>query len=514
MSLLCNGCSIYVLFLEKLTMIKTKLYLCICTCAILFLFFTHLHSINAQERVSDKIFKAGASTTNITPYLGGGIVGNFGGPPEAKYVHDELHNRCLILDDGTTKLVFVVVDNIGLKRNLIDKAKKLIKNETGIPKENILISATHTHSSVSAGGEGPKRGSYSDNEDVFDQYQEFVIRRIVDAVSIAMYNLEPATIGWGVGSVPEHVFVRRWIMKKPTINPFGEYDTVVKNPFPWKGEKHKPESTPDPDLSFISIKSTCGRPIALLANYSLHYVGGVPRNHISADYFAVFADRIQELLGADRQNPPFVGIMTNGTSGNVTNNNFGGPIEKNPAYKKMKIVAEDVAREVFRIENKIKYYNWVALDAVCNEITLKVRKPDENLIKRSKDVLNRPDSIKPIHNLEKSYAGIALNMLKWPDYINVVLQTFRIGSLGIAAIPFETFAETGIEIKGKSPFETTFTIGLANGTYGYLPTPENHELGGYETWIGTNKVEKEASLKIVENVIESFNLMQQNINNK
>jgi len=481
--------------------------------AIFFLFFNHLQSINAQTGNGDnKIFKAGASTTNITPYLGSGIVGNFGNPPEATYVHDELHNRCLILDDGTTKLAFVVVDNISLKRNLIDKAKKLIENETDIPKENILISATHTHSSVSAGGKGAKRGSFSDDEDVFDQYQEFVIRRIADAVSIAIYNLEPARIGWGVGSVPQHLFVRRWFMKEPAINPFGEYDKVVENPFPRKGEKLKPESDPDTDVIFISVKSTDGRPIALLANYSLHYVGGVPKNHISADYFAVFADRIQELLGADRQNPPFVGIMTNGTSGNVTNNNFAA-LESNPAYKKMRIVAEDVAREVFRVENGINYNDWVSLDAVCNEITLEVRKPDEKLLKRSRDVLNRPDSIKPVHSLENSYAANVINLLKWPDSIDIVLQTFRIGNLGVAAIPFETFAETGFEIKGKSPFDTTFTIELANGSYGYLPTPENHKYGGYETWWSTNKVEKEASVKIVENIIDSFILMQKKTNN-
>jgi hypothetical protein len=296
-------------------------------------------------------------------------------------------------------------------------------------------------------------------------------------------------------------------MKEPTINPFGEYDEVVENPFPRKGEKLRPESDPDTDVTFISVKSMDDKPIALLANYSLHYVGGVPKSHISADYFAVFADRIQELLGADRQDPPFVGIMTNGTSGNVTNNNFAA-LESNPAYKKMGIVAEDVAREVFRVENGIDYNDWVSLNAICNEITLNVRKPDEKLIKRSRDVLSRPDSIKPAHNLENSYAAKVINMLEWPDDIDIVLQTFRIGDLGIAAIPFETFAEIGFEIKEKSPFKTTFTIELANGSYGYLPTPENHKLGGYETWWSTNKVEKEASTKIVKNLIESFNSMQ------
>ncbi|NLB26859.1 MAG: hypothetical protein GX820_09240, partial [Bacteroidales bacterium] len=267
----------------------------------------------------------------------------------------------------------------------------------------------------------------------------------------------------------------------------------------------EPAAKPDPEVSFISVKSTGGRPIALLANYSLHYVGGVPTGHISADYFPIFADRIQELLKADRQDPPFIGIMSNGTSGDANNINFRGPAEKNPPYAKMKKVAEDVAREVYRAHSKITFLDWVPLKAAANDLNLQVRKPDENMINRAKGVLQRPDNIKPVHGLEKIYAQFMIEMLDWPDNIEAVIQTFRIGDLGIAAIPFEVFAETGMEIKEKSPFASTFTIELANGWYGYLPTPEQHELGGYETWLGSNRVEKEASVKIVKTIINLLN---------
>ena len=96
-------------------------------------------------------------------------------------------------------------------------------------------------------------------------------------------------------------------------------------------------------------------------------------------------------------------------------------------------------------------------------------------------------------------------MKEWPEKIDVILQTFKVGDLGIAGIPFEVFAETGLEIKARSPFANSFTIGLANGGYGYLPTPEQHQMGGYETWMSVNKVEKEASRKIVTEVLKLFN---------
>lgn len=453
-----------------------------------------------------KVFKAGAATANITPFLGGALIGNWNDPSSTE-VHDELHVRCLILDDGTTKLVFVVADVLGLHQDLTDAAIRLISERMDIPSSNIIISAIHTHSAVSAMGRGEKRRSWDYNS-TFDPYQEFVIHRIADVVQLAANHLEPAQIGWGSVAVPEHVFVRRWKMKKPVINPFGEYDKVVMNPGHSNSNKLAPAAVPDPDVSFISVKSTEGRHIALFANYSLHYVGGTLKGHISADYFAVFCDRIQELLDAGRQDPPFVGIMSNGTSGDINNINFGGSPEKNVPYAKMKYVGRDVAQKVFEASGSIAYHDWVPLKAKQKEVTLKVRKPDEKMVEQAKIILARPDSIKSLHSLEKTYAARTLNQLKKPDQVSIRLHVFGIGDLGVASIPFEVFAETGLEVKAKSPFKQTFVVGLADGYWGYLPTPAQHELGGYETWLSTNNVELKASEKIVSELLKQFSLIK------
>ena len=450
------------------------------------------------------VFRAGASTANITPPLGSGIVGNFGIPPPANYVHDELHARSLVLDDGTTKLVFVVVDNVGIIREVFDEAKRLIVEETKIPTAQILISSDHTHSASSASGIGEIRGGWNAGRPL-DDYQRFLVRRIADGVRIAVNNLEPARIGWGAGNVPQHLFNRRWKMKNPVVNPFGDMDQVLMNPGIKNPELLEPAGSTDPQVSFISVQSLKGRPIGILANYSLHYVGGVPKDHISADYFAVFADRIQELLKADRQDPPFVGIMSNGTSGDVNNINFRGPAEKHEPYAKMRIVANDVAHEVLRVYQTIQHKDWVPLGAAQSELNLKVRRPSSEMIAYAQKVLAKPDTETPVHRLEKTYAERTMQMNGWPENIDVLMQTFRIGELGVAAVPFEVFTEIGLEIKAKSPFKSSFTIELANGSYGYLPTPEQHQLGGYETWLGTNKVEKEASRKIVTEILKLFN---------
>ena len=88
---------------------------------------------------------------------------------------------------------------------------------------------------------------------------------------------------------------------------------------------------------------------------------------------------------------------------------------------------------------------------------------------------------------------------EYPARVPLILQALRIGDLAISAIPCEVFVEIGLEIKKKSPFATTFTTSLANGYNGYLPTPEHHRLGGYETWRARSSyLEIEASPKIVE----------------
>ena len=88
----------------------------------------------------------------------------------------------------------------------------------------------------------------------------------------------------------------------------------------------------------------------------------------------------------------------------------------------------------------------------------------------------------------------------------IILQAVRVGDVGVTSIPCEVFTEIGLRLKKQSPLKPSFTMELANGHYGYLPTPRQHELGGYETWMGTNNLEIEASDKI-EAVLRD--LMQQ-----
>jgi neutral ceramidase len=467
---------------------KLKIWLIVAVAVVL--------TLSADAADKPRVFRAGAATSNITPKLGTSINGNMQDKP-ASHIHDELHARCLALDDGTTKLVFVVNDSCMIPREVFDEAKAIVNRETGLPKENMMMSATHAHSAATAAS------VFQSNADV--EYQKFLAVRIADGVRRALNNLAPAKIGWGVGSEPNQVFNRRWKMKPGTVlkNPFGGEDQVKMNPGVKNPNLLEPTAPTDPQVSVVSLQTLEGKPLAVLANYSLHYVGGVGPGHISADYFGAFADRVQELLAADRQDPPFVAMMSNGTSGDINNVNFRDGQEKQPPYGQIKLVANAVATEAARVVKGIKYQDWVSLGAAQKEITLGVRKPTAEEVTRAKEIMSRAKNIPRMDTQEEIYARETVQMNDYPAQVKAIIQAFRIGEVGVCAIPCETFVEIGLELKQKSPFKPTFTVSLANGYNGYLPTPAAHKAGGYETWRAKSSyVEVEASPKITATLYE------------
>jgi neutral ceramidase len=424
--------------------------------------------------MADQQFRAGAATSNITPPLGLSLNGGMS-DRSAQTIHDELHARCLVMDDGQTKLAIVVCDSCMLPRAILDEAKHLAHGHTGIPLDQMLVSATHTHTAPTA------TGVFQSDPDA--AYGQFLAVRIADGIRRAAHNLVPAQAGWGIGRVADQVFNRRWRMKDDykMVDPFGRTDRVRMNPPRASAELVEPAGPIDPEVGVLAVQTAQGRPLALLANYSLHYVGGVVGGHVSADYFGVFADRVQQLLSADRLDPPFVAMMSNGTSGNINNVNFRQPGVSRPPYAQMRIVADALAQETKRVVDAIEYRDQVPLAMREAHLRLARRPTPKDEVERAKFILSQADG-PTLKGVEQIYARETVLLNEYPPYAETLVQALRVGDLGIATSPCETFVETGLAIKQASPLKPTFTIELANDYRGYLPTAEQHKLGGYETW--------------------------------
>ncbi len=450
------------------------------------------------------LLMAGAATSNITPELGGEVVGGFA-PYPCSNIHDELHARCLVLDDGKTKLALVVCDLLGLHRSVTEKARQLIEKESGIPAANVLISGTHTHSAVNALG-GPVRGYFSDLE--LTDYQKFVARRIADGVRRAVNLLRPAEIAFGAVDVPEHVHIRRWFLKEGSMppNPFGKIDKVKMNPGAGNPALVEPAGEPDPTISIIALREPGGRLISVYSAYSLHYVGGVTGADISADYYGVYCEALKKLQASGGDYPPFVAMMANGTSGDANNINFRNPQPSKKPYEQMRYVAEDVATKVNGALAKLTWQNSATLAARYRELNVKWRKVPDELIAWAKEIEAKAPRIQGGKaDLPLAYAGRVQRLAKASPETKFATQVLRIGDVCIGSSPCETFAETGVEFRKRNPFAKSFMVELANGYYGYMPTPRHFELGGYETWPGTNNLEPQASVKMMDALLEMAN---------
>lgn len=435
-----------------------------------------LPAFTVYSESNDKpIFRAGVATSNVTPWMGLSLAGHMRDRKVAA-VHDELHVRALVLDDGHTQLVFVTVDSCMVPRAIFDEAKSMIGESIGVAPTQMLMAATHSHTAPCA---TPVFQSDPDPE-----YTRFLTRRIADAVIRAHHELAPARIAHGSASMPEEVFNRRWHMKPGTAgaNPFGSIeDTVKMNPPRGSANLIRPAGPIDPEIAYLAVEYLDGEPMALLANYSLHYIGGTYANEVSADYFSIFADHLSELLGVAQGSKPFIGMMSNGTSGDINNIDFSKEGVRQEPYEQMTLVAHKAAERVHASYPDLEFQEWVELGAVQREIDLGVRLPSDREVEEAHDIIALADGPEMV-SYPEIYARETVLLSEYPPKVPVILQVMRIGDLAITAIPCEVFVEIGLTLKKKSPFSQTFTMELANGYNGYLPTAEQHQHGGYETW--------------------------------
>jgi neutral ceramidase len=446
---------------------------------------------------ADGMLRAGAAAVDISPRefplnMPGGFAANM-----AESVHDPLHARALVLSDGETTVAMVVVDSLGVAPEVIEESKEIASRETGIPMNRMLVCSTHTHS-------GPP-SNVTDGDSPAAAYRKVLVQGIADAMIQAKAGLQPASVGAASHPVAEEVFNRRWYLKpgKMPLNPFGELDTVKMNPGTSPDVLDRPAGPTDPDITILSVRNEQRRPLALFANYSLHYVGGTPRGQVSADYFGEFARLMPARLRAGDE---FVAMMSNGTSGDINNIPFLVTRAPRETFEQIRIVARKAADAAWTAHGKIERHETdVPLGMVERKVDLTYRRPTAEQVAKAKEVLgiDDPEKIDQLPRLAQHYArNVVRAAERSEETLTVTLQAIRIGDLAVCAIPFEAFVQIGLELKAASPLPQTMVIGLANGRHGYLPTPEHHRLGGYETWLGTNVVDEQSSVIITGQLLE------------
>ncbi len=429
--------------------------------------------------------RAGATATDVTPTSFPVIVNGGFLSKSADRAHGPLHVRWLVLDDGATRLALGVLDSCVIPADFAREVRARAEKLTGIPSGNISLSATHTHSAPSL---MQVLGTPPD-----PAYAAFALPRIVEGLRRAVAQLEPAQAGWTVTSAPDHTHTRVWIRRPDRMlrDPFGEL-TVRANMHPGyeNPDTVGPSGPPDPSMTLLAVRTPQGRPIAVLANYAMHYFGAPA---VSADYYGLFCDKLGVAIGATNSGPPFVGIMSQGASGDQHWMDYAHP-KRDRAIDAFAAELAGIAAEAVR---RIEFRDAVPVAVRRTVLRIPTRQPDAKRVEWARGLVASMGDRLPKSQPEV-YAREQLWLLENPER-DVELQAMRVGDLGLTTCPCEVFAISGLRVKAQSPLAATMFIELANGEEGYIPPPDLHPLGGYNTWACRSAgLEPQAEPKIVD----------------
>lgn len=393
-------------------------------------------------------------------------------------VNDELYAKALVLENGEESLALVVCDVGGIGSRASQEAREMAARIAGIPADHIMIAATHTHY-------GPWADDGSEEN---RRYWDWAGPRIADAIALAKRRLQPAKIAHGSGSVPGEVYNRRYWMKDESVvfNPLnvryfgddGSFTQVYQ-----RADIVRPAGPTDPEVGLLVVMGEDEKPIAIWANYALHYVDSPDYDRISANYFGEFERALQRIEGCG-----LLGVMMNGTCGDVNNVDYMGDPEPEPLYGRWNLerVSTLVAAEVCKVWRGIRrshYQEDPTLAVATERIVAKHRAITDAELEQAEAFLKEehPAGFGTKEWLEDVRCRTILDVAKWGPEREMLIQAFRIGDLVTVALPGEVFVEVGLEIKRRSPFARTLVCSLANDAVGYIPTEKAFGEGSYET---------------------------------
>jgi len=443
-------------------------------------------------------FRAGASCVDITPVSFPVLINGNMTSSVATTATTKIYARAIVLEDNKERIAIVVVDSCMMPRPFLDEVKAMASQRTKIRSDRILISATHAHSVPAAMG---CLGTDADTN-----YIPYLRIKLVEAIELANLQMEPARIGWAVRNAANYTAVRHWIRRPDRIeeDPFGNKSVRANMHAGRNLDDVIGEAGPeDPDLSLISIESQSGDPIAILANFSMHYFGG--ESPVGADYFGRFCDGMKARVASKTSTarPPFVAIMSHGCSGDIWRKDYSKNTPQEFETITIEAYSEGLVNIAAQAYETIQYNDQADLAMSEARLPLKYRVPDQQRLKWAKEIVAAMAGQLP-KTTQEVYAREQV-LLHERQETEVVVQAIRIGTIAITSLPTETYALTGIKLKRQSPLAQTMVIELANGGDGYIPPPEQHSLGGYNTWAARSAgLEVEAEPRMVEACLQQL----------
>jgi hypothetical protein len=421
--------------------------------------------------------KAAAAAVNIEVSdslpIGGWITPRYTSGSDAP-----IRAQVIVITDGKTKVCMGSCDVTTLHRDLLDEIGHEVEVKYGIPFNNFMFGATHSHGS-------PVQTNWSDK--TADQSFNLAIKKaVIEAIGLAneklnntgsmdlYFALGDATIGQNSRLIMDDSSIL-WV---PTIYKFGY---------------NRPTGPYDPQLPVLAFKDKQGKLETIVFNHSTHNINmpnPVPSR--SPSFYGTASQEIEKELGGTV-------VFLPGAEGSTH------VFDDCPTSERVFRVEEGIKKAYAKVEKR----DIDRLVSVKKEFEFTIRTfNEEEQQKAVSDYCNRwlkesiywhaepGPIIQAFKNGREHVAALQGKTQKtW-------MQVILLGDIAFVGVPGELFAELGMEIKRRSPFRYTYVVGLVNDYIGYLPDDEAFKLGGYQTWATRSYSEVGTGESIVNQSVE------------
>ncbi len=423
----------------------------------------------------------------ITPPLGSHLPG-YGSNRPGSDVKDRLMAKACVISDGSETFAMLTVDACQILYSVRTEIANRINEFTGIPAENVLVAAVHSHTGIPARdykgvGCEPQQGYF----DVFPKL-------IADCAILAYKRLQDSEMTFGIGNVEGISFCRDYIMKNstPRTNPGRLNPDIVR-----------PASEIDTELPVLFVKGADGTPKGAVVCFACH-LDCVDGTEFSGDFPSELSNQMKKLYGED-----FVTVFFMGTAGDINHFNVNTAGDAPDHYRKM---GRKVAGEALRV---ISFAEPVVGDTVkCKQEIIKINRNQisQERIDNAKHIVETvkfdPNVKVAADNTDPDQYNLMmakklLNFLSVaPEVYDIPLTFIQIGDVKFYGFPGEIFCYFGISLKEKCGEKKRIVASYCNSAIGYVPTRDMFYDTVYESAPGSNRLDVEAGYIMVDKLLE------------
>jgi hypothetical protein len=375
-------------------------------------------------------FRAAAVKVDITPSSPQWLMGY--NARQSDGVHDPIYHRVIAIEAGAVRFFLVASDLCLFSPGVYDDVTAELEKQTGIPRQSVWWSVTHTHAAPEVGAPGIYKTLLGRSDHEWNRdYAAQVSKALIDAVRTARDHLEPARIGFGATISMANI-------NRRGRDPEGHISLGLN-----------PDGPVDRQVNLIRLERASGGLMALIMNYPMHGTVMSGQNlKISGDGPGTVSAWLEQKLGATV-------LYVNGAAGNIAPIYSVYPDPRSSHLSEFNVLLGE------RVLQAAQSMGPATADVGMAFGEKVVETP-------RKDGLDWPAELS------------AYNKEGPQPRVRLPIRFLRINDALLWSAPVEMFCEIAMKVRGRSPFDHTFYFGYTNGWFGYLPTAQAFAEGGYE----------------------------------